>query len=174
MFGRARLIVADWESWSHPYGATKSDSWGKYIKQISWRAKYFWDVMPCFPVEVQQHFRGMHCLHLQVSSIRLPRAVCLLCWLLALSTLRPYRWRQYVPSKRRRTSTRPSSVTSQKICRHSCQHLKSSIRFLDSESNVYFIFRHLTVISTFECKYLFELHRSCRHCFFFMITYLED
>jgi hypothetical protein len=25
----------------------------------------FWDVMPCVPVEVHQHFREMYCLHLQ-------------------------------------------------------------------------------------------------------------
>jgi hypothetical protein len=65
----------------------------------------FWDVTPCIAVEVHWRFGGTYCLHIQDRRVSHARSWdvlyhLLVVWLLA-SLLLPWRWRQYVPPKRR-------------------------------------------------------------------------
>jgi hypothetical protein len=56
----------------------------------------FWDVTPCTLVEVDQHFKGMFCLHVQCQRVSQASSSCFfLGWL----TFQHWRRRMYVSSK---------------------------------------------------------------------------
>jgi hypothetical protein len=70
-------------------------------------SSFFWDTTLCSVVEVIWHFRGIYSLHLQ--GRRVNQAACwqFLAWL----TLRPWRWRLYIPLKGWVSFTRLQSVS---------------------------------------------------------------
>jgi hypothetical protein len=73
------------------------------------KSTIFWDVTPCSSLSVIRRFRGIYSLHLQGCHM-------LSRWFLALSLFfRPWRWRRYVPPKRRLTLNGPHGVISQKM-----------------------------------------------------------
>jgi hypothetical protein len=72
--------------------------------------RIFWDMMPSSTVEVYRSSGGRYCLHLQDQTSR--RSAC---HLNVQFTHQPWRWRQYVPPKRRYSCTTLDHVTSQKI-----------------------------------------------------------
>jgi hypothetical protein len=93
-------------------------------KVIFLKSIIFWDMTPCSPLSVNHRFGGTYRLHLQdrrnkfsknrkkADSIHLPPA----CLLVLLNLfLRPWRWRRYVPPKRRLTLNILHGVISQKI-----------------------------------------------------------
>jgi hypothetical protein len=94
----------------------------------------FWDVTPCSPLNFNRRFGGTYRLHLQGHANSAPvfylpsvphiywssdwlsilLATCLLAGLLNLF-LRPWRWRPYVPPKRRLKLNRLHGVISEKM-----------------------------------------------------------
>jgi hypothetical protein len=60
------------------------------------KSTIFWDIMPCNPLKVKQNHIISH-------------------WFLSWFILRPWRWRRYVPPKRRLTFNRLHGVISQKV-----------------------------------------------------------
>jgi hypothetical protein len=89
-----------------------------YMKSI-----IFWDITPCSTLKVKWCFRGTHCLHLLGQIISRARNQCesrwqadmLSRWFLARLIIRPWRWRRYVPPKRRLASNGLHGVIYQKI-----------------------------------------------------------
>jgi hypothetical protein len=76
----------------------------------------FWDVMLCSPLSFNRRFGGTYRLHInQISSWRI--SACHLLGFLWEGNLylRPWRWRRYVPPKRRLKLNGLHDVTSQKI-----------------------------------------------------------
>jgi hypothetical protein len=71
--------------------------------QTYWGSKstIYWDIMPCSPLKVNWHFCSACHLFLH--------------WFFARLTLRPWRWRRYVPPKRRLTFNGLHGVISRKI-----------------------------------------------------------
>jgi hypothetical protein len=74
---------------------------------------YLWDIRSCSPLKVNQRFGGICLLHFQVAN-RALLAACL-CWFLASLNLRLWRWRSYIPPKRRLIFTGLYGVISQMI-----------------------------------------------------------
>jgi hypothetical protein len=72
----------------------------------------FWDRTPCSPLKVNRRFEGTYRLHCQGWGISRARYQCESKW---QAGLRPWRWRRYVPPKRRLTFNGLHGVTSQKI-----------------------------------------------------------
>jgi hypothetical protein len=80
----------------------------------------FWDITPCSPLRVNRHYGGTCRLHLQdrrISQARNQRKGCgsACCLLHTGLILRSWRWRRYVPPKRRLTFNGLHGIISQKI-----------------------------------------------------------
>jgi ferredoxin-thioredoxin reductase catalytic subunit len=83
------------------------------------KSSIFWDITPCSLLKINRRFGGT-CLHLQgrrISHARNQRESRwqISCWFLASLILRPRRWVQHVPPKRRLTFNVLHGVTSQKM-----------------------------------------------------------
>jgi hypothetical protein len=75
------------------------------------------DIMPCSPLKVNRRFEGTYCLHLHLLSR----------WYLA-QFIQPWRWRRYIPPKRRLTFSGLHGVNipeDSTIHNHRCENLKS-------------------------------------------------
>jgi hypothetical protein len=80
------------------------------LTAVAMRSTIFWDITPCSPLKVNRRFGRIYRLQLQSFSCHLlPR------WFLARLILRPWRWRVYVPLKRRLTFNGLHGVITQKI-----------------------------------------------------------
>jgi hypothetical protein len=71
----------------------------------------FWDITPCSPLKVSRSFGGTYHLNLQGGSARHLLSRLFLSWFF----LRPWRWRRYIPPKRRLTFIGLHDVISQKM-----------------------------------------------------------
>jgi hypothetical protein len=92
----------------------------------------FWNKLVCSPLKVNLHFGGKCRLHLQGWRISRARNQCesraeLSCWFLAQLILRPRRWKQLFPLKRRLTFNGLHSEDTA-LHNHHCGNLKSYIR----------------------------------------------
>jgi hypothetical protein len=67
---------------------------------MAMKCTIFWDITPCSPLKVNQRFEETYCLHLQGRRI----SSLVSRWFHARLILRPWKWRLYVPPKRRLTS----------------------------------------------------------------------
>jgi hypothetical protein len=73
------------------------------------KSTIFWDITLCSPLNVNRRFGGTYRLHLQGRRISWARnqqsSACHLLsyWFLTRLILRPWRWRRYIPPKRRLT-----------------------------------------------------------------------
>jgi hypothetical protein len=76
--------------------------------------RIFWDITPCAPLKVNRRLGETYRLHLQVRRISRARTQPESRWQAEL-ILRPWRWRWYVPPKRRLTFNGLHRVVSQKI-----------------------------------------------------------
>jgi hypothetical protein len=74
------------------------------------KSTIFWVITPCSPLKVNPRFGGTYRLHLQGRVCHL-----LLRWFLAQLNFRPWRWRQYIPPKRRLTLNGLHGVISQEM-----------------------------------------------------------
>jgi hypothetical protein len=85
------------------------------------KSTIFWDIRPCSPLSVNRRIGGTYRLYLQGRKISWARnqreSRCLLPthWFLAQLFLRTWRWRRYIPPKRRLTFNGLYGVISQKI-----------------------------------------------------------
>jgi hypothetical protein len=82
----------------------------------------FWDMTPCSPLSVSRRFGETYSLHLQGRRNKFSKkpaskllATCLLDGFLMKLFLRPWKWRRYVPPKRRLTLKGLHGVISQKM-----------------------------------------------------------
>jgi hypothetical protein len=69
----------------------------------------FWDITPCSPLSVNRNFGETYRLYLQ------GQATCFHAVFLLNLFFRPWRWRRYVPPKRRLTLNRLHGVIAQKM-----------------------------------------------------------
>jgi hypothetical protein len=84
------------------------------------KSNFFWDLTQCSPLEVNRRFGGTYRLHLQglkISRARNQREIRWEAefWFLARIIFRPWRWKRYVPPKRRLTLKELHCVISQKM-----------------------------------------------------------
>jgi hypothetical protein len=77
----------------------------EFLTAVVLKSTIFWDVTPCSPLKINRRFGGKY------------RSACHLLsrWFLGLLIFRPWRWRRYVPPKRRLALTGLHCVMSQKI-----------------------------------------------------------
>jgi hypothetical protein len=83
--------------------------------KLSIKSIIFWDVTPCSLLRCNQRFEGTYRLHLQGRRKYFSKNHLLTCWFLLKFFLRPWRWRRYVPPKRRLHLNRLHGVTSEKM-----------------------------------------------------------
>jgi hypothetical protein len=88
------------------------------VKPVDWlrsrRVLIFWDITPCSPSKFGRRFGGTYRLHFQGRRISRARNQRKGRWPAQL-ILRPWRWRRYVPPKRRLNFNRLHGVITQKI-----------------------------------------------------------
>jgi hypothetical protein len=77
------------------------------ITAVVMKISIFWDITPCSPLRANRRFGGTYrqCL----------LGTCFHAGFLLTSFFRPWRWRRYVPPKRRLTLIGPHGVISQKM-----------------------------------------------------------
>jgi hypothetical protein len=123
-----------WAPIQHPYIYENNALLWYWQNIIKMKSIVFWDITPCSPLRFNRRFGGTYHLHLQgrrnkfsknqqasrffclrvCSCKQVPGATCLLAGLLNLF-LRPWRWRRYVPPRRRLKLNGLHGAISQKI-----------------------------------------------------------
>jgi hypothetical protein len=122
----------------------------------------FWDVAPCRSCEMDRRFGGTYCLHLQVEKSASEEPA----W---ASSSRPaadfstWRWRQYVPPKRRSISQDLHGATSQKTAFFIATAMKTSNPTYYSDvfdQRIGFSVKLTTYIPDIQIR----PHPCCLHC----------
>jgi hypothetical protein len=128
---------------------------GWYGLDWSMKSTIFWDIMPCSPLSVNGRFGGTYSLRLQGRRNKLSHAGFLLRLF-----FRPWRWRRYVPPKRRLTPNGLHGVISQKMVlfittaerTSNLTQFNNILRYRVSKS---FKWRDISVIPLWESAYHF-------------------
>jgi hypothetical protein len=96
------------------------------------KSTVFWNIKPCSPLIVNRRFGGTYRLHLQGRTMWWARyQLCLQPaspWYLARLILQTWRWKRYVPPKRRLTFNGLHGLSSRKTVLFFLKHLRRCIR----------------------------------------------
>jgi hypothetical protein len=131
----------------------------------------FWDGTPCILLSCNRRFGGTYSLHLRGRSNNFSKNQQVSRWQAQLF-LWPWRWRRYVPPKRRVQLNRLHGVTSQKMIttlhNHCRENLKSYIM------NVYFKkWRRHPFVQIYITSMVFIFIRSLKYINIFLIFYTK-